>query len=77
MTVVHMDSPAKLTLVGDIATPRGARTNAVDPGTHRVYVAAQDYKPVDPNAAPPPAGGRARGPAPVPDSLKVVVYGPK
>jgi DNA-binding beta-propeller fold protein YncE len=77
MTVVHMDSPAKLTPVGDIATPRGARTNAVDPGTHRVYVAAQDYQPVDPKAAPPAAGARGRGPAPVPDSLKVVVYGPK
>ena len=72
-----MDSPAKLTLVGTITTARGARTNAVDPTTHRVYVAAQDYQPVDRNAAPPAGGGRGRGPAAVPDSLKVVVYGPK
>ena len=77
ITVAHMDSPAKLTLVGTITTARGARTNAVDPTTHRVYVAAQDYQPVDPNAAPPAGGGRGRGPAAVPDSLKVLVYGPK
>jgi YVTN family beta-propeller protein len=77
ITVAHMDSPAKLTLVGAITTARGARTNAVDPTTHRVYVAAQDYQPVNPNAAPPAAGGRGRGPAAVPDSLKVLVYGPK
>lgn len=77
ITVAHMDSPAKLTLVGPITTARGARTNAVDPTTHRVYVAAQDYQPADPNAAPPAGGGRGRGPAAVPDSLKVLAYGPK
>ena len=77
ITVAHMDSPAKLSPVETITTSRGARTIAVDPTTHRVYVAAQDYQPVDPNAAPPPAGGRGRGPAAVPDSLKVLVYGQK
>jgi YVTN family beta-propeller protein len=76
-TVAHMDSPAKLSPVETITTARGARTIAVDPTTHRVYVAAQDYQPVDPNAAPPPAGGRGRGPAAIPDSLKVLVYGQK
>jgi YVTN family beta-propeller protein len=77
ITVAHMDSPAKLSPVETITTARGARTIAVDPTTHRVYVAAQDYQPVDPNAAPPPAGGRGRGPAAIPDSLKVLVYGQK
>jgi YVTN family beta-propeller protein len=76
-TVAHMDSPAKLSPVETITTARGARTIAVDPTTHRMYVAAQDYQPVDPNAAPPPAGGRGRGPAAIPDSLKVLVYGQK
>jgi YVTN family beta-propeller protein len=77
ITVAHMDSPAKLSTVETITTARGARTIAVDPTTHRVYVAAQDYQPVDPNAAPPAAGGRGRGPAAIPDSLKVLVYGQK
>jgi hypothetical protein len=77
MTVVHVDSPAKLSVVPTVDTARGARTNALDPSTHRVYVAAQDYQPVDPNAPPPPAGGRGRGPAAVPDSLHVTIYGTK
>jgi YVTN family beta-propeller protein len=77
ITVAHVDSPSKLSVVQTIETARGARTNALDPTTHRVYVAAQNYQPVDPNAAPPPAGGRGRGPAAVPDSLHVMVYGPK
>ncbi len=75
ITVAHMDSPSKLSVVQTVATARGARTNALDPATHRVYVAAQEYQPVDPNA--PPATGRGRGPAPVPNSLKVLVYGEK
>jgi YVTN family beta-propeller protein len=77
MTVAHVDSPTKLTVVQTIDTARGARTDALDPATHRVYVAAQDYAPVDPNAPAPPAGGRGRGPAAIPDSLKVIAYGPK
>ncbi len=77
ITIAHMDNPAKLTVVQSLETARGARTNAVDSTTHRVYVAAQNFQPVDPNAAPPPAGGRGRGPAAVPDSLHVIVYGTK
>jgi len=76
ITVAHMDSPTKLSVVQTIDTARGARTNAIDPTTHRVYVAAQNYEAPDPNA-PPAANGRARGPAPVPDSLHVMVYGTK
>jgi hypothetical protein len=75
--VAHVDSPSKLSVVQTIDTARGARTNALDPTTHRVYVAAQNFQPVDPNAPPPAAGGRGRGPAGVPDSLHVMVYGTK
>jgi YVTN family beta-propeller protein len=77
ITVVHVDSPTKLSVVQTIVTARGARTNALDTTTHRVYVAAQDYQPVAPTAAPAPAGGRGRGPAAVPDSLHVIVFATK
>jgi YVTN family beta-propeller protein len=77
ITVAHVDGPAALSVVQTITTARGARTNALDPTTHRVYVAAQNYQTPDPNAAPAPAGGRGRGPAAVPDSLHVIVYGQK
>jgi len=76
ITVAHMDSPSKLSLVQTIDTARGARTNAVDPTTHRVYVAAQDYPAA--GAAAAPARGRGRGgPAAIPDSLHINVYGQK
>jgi YVTN family beta-propeller protein len=76
ITMAHEDSPSMLRLVGTIDTARGAKTMALDPNTHTIYTVAQNYQPVDPNA-PPPAGGRARGPAPVPDTLHVLIYGAK
>ena len=71
ITVAHLDSPTKLSVVQTIETVRGSRTNAVDPATHRVYVAAVDYQPL---AAGAPANAR---PTAVADSLKVLVYGQK
>lgn len=38
MTIVHEDSPNKFTVVGKVPTGGGARTCAVDPKTHKVYV---------------------------------------
>ena len=55
-----------MTVVQTLETKRGARTMALDPVTHKIYTAAQDFQ-----AAPP--GGRAQG---VPDSLRVLVYAP-
>jgi len=75
MTVVHQDALDKLTVVQTLATARGARTMTVDPATHRVYTVAQNFQPVDPAATP--AAGRGRGPAPVPESLHVLVFGMK
>jgi DNA-binding beta-propeller fold protein YncE len=76
ITVAHEDGPDKLSVVQTIDTARGARTMAFDPASHRIYVAAQNYAAPDPNAAPP-AGGRGRGPAPIPESLHVFVFGTK
>lgn len=66
-----------MTVVQTIATARGARTMGLDPATHRLYVASQNFQPPDPNApaATPPA--RGRGPAAVPDSFHVSVFGMK
>ena len=75
ITVAHEDAPDKLSLVETITTARGARTMALDPSTHRVYTAAQDFGPVDPNA--PATPGRRGGPPPVPDSFHVLVFAPK
>jgi DNA-binding beta-propeller fold protein YncE len=73
ITVVHEDAPDKLTVVQTIATARGARTMTLDPATHRLYTATQKFQPVDPAATP--AAGRGRGPAPIPESFHVLVFG--
>jgi YVTN family beta-propeller protein len=67
VTIAHEDSPTKLTIIQTLKTAPGARTMALDPATHRIYVAAAKY-------GPPPAGGRGRG-AIVPGSMTVLVYG--
>jgi len=42
MTVVHEDSPAKFTVLENVQTWGGAKTMALDPKTHRVYLVAAD-----------------------------------
>ncbi len=38
VTIAHEDSPDKLTVVQKLTTQRGARTMALDPKTHRIYL---------------------------------------
>jgi DNA-binding beta-propeller fold protein YncE len=71
LTVVHEDAPDKFTVVDNVPTQRGARTMALDPGTHQVCLATADFAPT-----PPPAPGQPRArPAIVPDSFVVLVIG--
>jgi YVTN family beta-propeller protein len=77
VTIAHVDGPAALSVVQTLETSRGSRTIAVDPATHKLYLAAVSYQPVDPNAPPPAAGQRAARPTPIPDSFKVIVFGSK
>jgi DNA-binding beta-propeller fold protein YncE len=72
LTVVHQDSPDKYTVVRNVETARGARTMALDPTTHRVYVVtAQFGSPPAPTAEHP----RPR-PSVLPGSFEVLVFGP-
>jgi len=75
IVVAHEDTSSKLSLVETITTARGARTMALDPVTHRLYTAAQQFAAADPNA--PPLAGRRGGPPPVPDSFHVLVFAPE
>ena len=52
-----------------LKTERGARTMALDPSTHRIYVAAARY---EAPAAGAPANAR---PQIVPNSMHLLVYG--
>src|SRR6266853_383322 len=59
VTVVHQDSPDKYTVVATVPTFAGAKTIAVDPVTHNVYLFQPERGPAPPPAAnaPPPAPG--------------------
>src|SRR6202166_1879328 len=65
VTVVHQDSPDKYTTVATVDTFAGAKTIAVDPATHNVYLFQPERGPAPAppaGAAPPAPGGRGRGP---------------
>jgi DNA-binding beta-propeller fold protein YncE len=72
LTIAHEDSPRKLTVVQTLQTQPSARTMALDPTTHRVYLAAATLLPAP---APEPGAPRHR-PAVAPGSFKILVYGP-
>ena len=65
VTIAHEDSPDKLTVVQTLTTSPGSRTMALDPLTHKIYLAAATME--------TPAGQR-RGRA-TPGSFKVLVFG--
>ncbi|HXI83039.1 MAG TPA: YncE family protein [Verrucomicrobiae bacterium] len=71
VTIAHEDSPDKLTAVQILTTERGARTMALDPKTHRIYLPSAKY---EPQSTPAPGATRQR-PKIVPGSFKVLVYG--
>lgn len=72
VTIAHEDSPTKLTVVQTLETQPSARTMALDPKTHRIYLAAATFGPAPAQAA----GAPRRRPPIVPGSFKVLVYGP-
>lgn len=71
LTVVHEDSPDKYTVVEDVPTQRGARTMALDPITHEVYLATAEFGPR------PAATAENPHPRPqiVPNSFVILVLG--
>jgi hypothetical protein len=49
LTIIHEDSPDKFSVVANVKTQDGARTMALDPKTHHVFVVTANMGP-----APPP-----------------------
>jgi hypothetical protein len=70
VTVAREVTPDKLVVVQTLLTQPSARTMALDPKTHRLYLAAATLQKTPENAA---AGGHHR--ATVPGTFKVLVYG--
>ena len=71
-TIAKEETPEKLTVVQTLQTERGARTMALDPQTHRIYLPSAQFQPPPP-ASPGASPGR---PTIVPNSLKLLVYAP-
>ena len=69
VTIAHEAAHDKLVVVQTLHTQPSARTMALDPMTHRIYLAAATLQPTQANA---PATGHRR--ATVPGTFKVLVY---
>jgi YVTN family beta-propeller protein len=73
LTVIHQDSPDEYRVTATVTTQVGARSMALDPATHKIYLAAAQF-------GPPPAATDVQ-PRPratvVPDSFLILVAQPK
>jgi len=69
-TIAREEGPDKLTLLQTLKTERGARTMALDPKSHRIFLPSAQFQP-----PPPPSPGASPGrPTVVPNTLKLLVY---
>lgn len=69
--IFHEDSPDKFSLVETVKTEYGAKTMALDPKTHNLYVSTSDF-----GAPPAPTAQRPHPtPAPTPGTFRLLVYG--
>ena len=71
-TIAKEETPQKLTVVQALKTEPRARTMALDPQTHRIYLPSAQFQPA---ATPAPGSSPAR-PTIVPNTLKLLVYQP-
>jgi DNA-binding beta-propeller fold protein YncE len=72
LTVIHEDSPDKYTVVENVPTAKGARTMALDPKTHTVYLSLAEVQ-----MLPRPAG-QTKGPPPrkvIPGTFGLLEFG--
>jgi YVTN family beta-propeller protein len=73
LTVIHQDSPDEYRVIATVTTQVSARTMALDPATHKIYLPAAQF-------GPPPAVTEEQ-PRPhatvVPDSFLILIAQPK
>ena len=71
-TIAKEETPDKLAVVQTLKTAPRARTMALDPQTHRIYLPTAEFQP-----APSPAPGASpTRPIIVPNTMKLLIYGP-
>jgi DNA-binding beta-propeller fold protein YncE len=69
VTIAREVSPEKLQVIQTLPTERGARTMALDPKTHKIYLTSARFEGVD--------EGSTRRPKAIAGNVKVLVYGPE
>ncbi len=69
-TTIAREDGDTLTVVQTLKTESGARTMALDPVTHRIYLATAQFE-----SSGQAAGEPRRRPRPLPGSFKILVYG--
>jgi YVTN family beta-propeller protein len=72
VTVVREEAPGKFTVAETVPTMTGARTMALDPTTHTLYLVGAKFAPLPDSAAP--GTGRRRPPV-LPNSFTLLVVG--
>jgi YVTN family beta-propeller protein len=72
LTVIHEDTPDKYTVVENVPTQKSARTMALDPKNHEVFLVAAQFGPRP--TAPTQDNPRGRPPI-LPNSFVVLIYG--
>jgi YVTN family beta-propeller protein len=69
--IFHEDSPDKFSMVETVKTELGAKTMALDPKTHNLYVSTSDFR--------PPAAPTEKQPNPaptaIPGNFRLLIYG--
>jgi YVTN family beta-propeller protein len=75
VTIAHEETPDKLTPVQSLTTEPRARTMALDPKTHNIYLASAKFEAPAPDASPAASPAQRQRPKMVPDSFKILVYG--
>jgi len=75
VTIAHEAAPDKLVVVQTLRTQPSARTMALDPQTHRIYLSAATLQPT-PAKTPATAPATGHHHATVPGTFKVLVYEP-
>jgi YVTN family beta-propeller protein len=72
-TIARAEAPDRLVVVQTLKTQRGARTIALDPKTHRIFLPTAEF-----GAMPSPSPGEKPGRPPIiPNTCKLLVYGTK
>jgi len=69
--IFHEDTPEKFSVVETVKTEYGAKTMALDPKTHNLYLTTSDF-------GPPPAPTKERpnpNPAATPGTFRLLIYG--